>query len=207
MAPSFCTHCGHALRRQWLDAEQRERLVCSACGGIHYQNPRILVAGIVEHDGRLLMCKRAVPPSVGGWTPPAGFMELDETLEEAAAREIREETGVVVEPAALDLHMLSSIPWTGEVYVSFRAKVTSPVLSPGPESLDARFFAEDEIPWGELAFKETAGYLKIYLRDRARGAHGVHVTHINASGGYRRHYSIDKVADVFEADLATSRPR
>ena len=133
-------------------------------------------------------------------------MELDETLEDAIIRETREETGVIIEPEHLDLYMVSSVPWMGQVYIGFRAQVSSPTIVPGPESQEARFFAYDEIPWGELAFPETAGYLEIRAREHVEGSTGIHITRIEASGGYRRAYRIAEIHDVFKESVPTSRP-
>ncbi|HKY90007.1 MAG TPA: NUDIX hydrolase [Nevskiaceae bacterium] len=203
----FCSACGAPVIRRLVEADARERDVCSACGAIHYQNPRILVTCIVEHQGRILLCQRAQAPAIGRWTTPAGFMEIGESLQQAAVRETHEECGVVLDENALDLHMVSSIPWMGEVYVCFTARAPSADVAAGPESQDVRYFDEHDIPWDELAFVETRGYLQIYLSERARHHHTIHVTNVDARGGRRRAYHVAGVSDVFEADPASSRPR
>jgi ADP-ribose pyrophosphatase YjhB (NUDIX family) len=200
-----CTRCGSLLINQWIAADSRDRLVCSACEYIHYQNPRVLVSCLVEWKGSILLCKRARAPADGRWTPPAGFMEMGETLEQAAVRETREETGIELDASALDLHIVSSVPWMGEVYVGFRATVFDPQIRIGPESIDARFFEEKEIPWENLAFKETTGYLQLFFRDRFRGHRAIHVTRIDETGGYRREYRVASQSDVFQASVPTSR--
>jgi ADP-ribose pyrophosphatase YjhB (NUDIX family) len=203
--PRHCYRCGAYLVDQWVAADNRRRLACSACGHIHYENPRVLVSCLVECEGSVLLCKRAHAPAGGRWTPPAGFLEMGESLEQAAVRETREETGIELDPASLDLHMVSSVPWMGEVYVGFRATVVDPQIRIGPESAEVRFFREFEIPWETLAFKETIGYLQLFFRDRLRERRAIHLTHIDATGGYRREYRISSHADVFQADVATSR--
>jgi ADP-ribose pyrophosphatase YjhB (NUDIX family) len=132
-------------------------------------------------------------------------MEMGETLEQAAIRETREETGVVVDPANLDLHIVSSVPWMSEVYVGFQARVSEPQIRIGPESIDVRFFDEREIPWDTLAFKETGGYLQLFLRERQRSRRAIHITRIDATGGYRREYRVSGHADIFQGDVPTSR--
>jgi ADP-ribose pyrophosphatase YjhB (NUDIX family) len=191
----------------WIEADARDRLICTRCNAIQYQNPRILVTTLIEFEDRLLMCQRRDPPSAGLWTPPAGFMEQGETLEEAAARETLEETGVLVSVDRLHLYMVSNVSWMSEVYVGFRARVDAPEVSIGPECTDVRFMAENEIPYAALAFRETEGFLRLYFSERRRGAFAVHLTRIDASGGYRRSYAIETVRDIFEADAPTSRPR
>ena len=130
---------------------------------------------------------------------------MGETLEQAAVRETREETGIEVDPAKLDLHIVSSVPWMSEVYVGFRAMVFDPQIRIGPESSEARFFDENEIPWDELAFKETVGYLQLFFRDRLRGRGAIHITRIDETGGHRREYRVTSHSDIFQANVPTSR--
>ncbi len=205
-SPLFCASCGGKLAATWIDADSRQRLACTICRTVHYENTRILVTCLVEHEGRLLMCQRRDDPGRGFWTPPAGFMEQRETLEEAAVREVKEETGVTVDPTRLDLYMISNVPWMSEVYVGFRAFAEAPDITIGPECTDARFIAEADIPWEQLAFAETSGLLRLFFHERNVGAFSIHLTRIDASGGHRRAYAINGSRDVFEPNTPTSRP-
>jgi 8-oxo-dGTP pyrophosphatase MutT (NUDIX family) len=93
----FCPACGNRLETQYVEEEGRERPVCVVCGRIHYRNP-VVVAGLLPLvDGRLWMLRRAIEPRYGFWTFPAGYMELGETVEQAAIRETREELNLDVE--------------------------------------------------------------------------------------------------------------
>jgi ADP-ribose pyrophosphatase YjhB (NUDIX family) len=132
-------------------------------------------------------------------------MEMGESLEQAAVRETREETGIELDPSALDLHIVSSVPWMGEVYVGFRATVVDPQVRIGAESIEVRFFEENAIPWETLAFKETVGYLQLFFRDRLRRRSAIHITHIDETGGHRREYRIAGRSDIFQANVPTSR--
>jgi ADP-ribose pyrophosphatase YjhB (NUDIX family) len=93
-APRFCHQCGGPLRERLVDGEDRPRLVCDQCGFIHYVNPKIVVGAIPERAGRVLLMRRGIEPRFGTWTFPGGFMEIDETAEEAALRETEEEVGL-----------------------------------------------------------------------------------------------------------------
>jgi ADP-ribose pyrophosphatase YjhB (NUDIX family) len=136
--------------RRIPEGEDRERLTCAECGFIAYENPKIVTGSVVEVEGRILLCRRAIEPRRGFWTIPAGYMELGETVEEAARREAMEEACADI---ALDgVLALYSIARIGQVQVLFRARLATPGFAPGPESLDVRLFAWDEIPWEELAF-------------------------------------------------------
>jgi ADP-ribose pyrophosphatase YjhB (NUDIX family) len=136
--------------RRIPEGEDRERLTCADCGFVAYENPKIVTGSVVEVDGRILLCRRAIEPRRGFWTIPAGYMELGETVEEGARREAREEACADI---ALDgVLALYSIARIGQVQVMFRARLASPGFAAGPESLEVRLFAWDEIPWEDLAF-------------------------------------------------------
>ena len=161
--PHFCNQCGSALRLQHVAEEQRQRLVCQACGLIHYLNPRLVAAVIPERDGdegdrRALLMRRALEPRRGYWTPPGGFVELGESTEEAALRESEEEVGLPLELAGL-LGVYSR-PAAGVVVVVYRARALREEPRPGPEALEARWFAPEAIPWDDLAFESTVRALR-----------------------------------------------
>ena len=140
----------HFIRRI-PDGDNRERLVCGDCGFIAYSNPKIVVGSVVEgDDGRVLLCRRAIEPRSGFWTLPAGYMEERETTEAGAAREAEEEAGAII---AIDgLLAVYNIPRISQVQLIYRARLARPDFAAGPESLEVRLFAWDEIPWDDLAF-------------------------------------------------------
>jgi ADP-ribose pyrophosphatase YjhB (NUDIX family) len=186
----FCCCCGGPLEQRWLDAEQRHRLACARCGYVHYRNPHVLVAAMITHGDRILMCRRAHEPAAGLWSTPTGFVEEHETLEQATVRELYEETGVRVDPDTLILHTIANLPFISEVYVTFRATVDHTDLHCGHECLDVRFFEPDEIPWDSLAYGAMIGYLKLFLREMASNQFGVHVGHVDLQGKSRRTYEL-----------------
>jgi ADP-ribose pyrophosphatase YjhB (NUDIX family) len=168
-----CRNCGAAVvYRLPDDGDTRQRAVCPACDTIHYENP-LNVVGTVPHWGdKVLLCKRNIEPRWGKWTLPAGFMELGETTLEGAARETHEEAGAQIEMEGL-LTVLS-VPRVGQVHLFYRARLLSDVFDPGHETIEARLFGEDEIPWEEIAFRTVKETLERYFADRARGHFGVH---------------------------------
>jgi ADP-ribose pyrophosphatase YjhB (NUDIX family) len=132
------------------DGDNRTRLVCPDCGYVEYTNPKIVVGAVCTWDDRVLLCRRAIVPSMGLWTIPAGFMETGETTAEGAAREVWEEARARV---TIDgLIGLYEIPHIAQVNVIYRAPMSSPEHAPGEESEDVRLFRWEEIPWDELAF-------------------------------------------------------
>lgn len=137
---------------QWQvpDGDERERLVCSDCGFIHYDNPKIVVGSVAVWEDKVLLCRRAIPPRIGYWTLPAGYMELHERTEAGAAREAWEEARAHIE--VHDLFALYNIPRINQVHLFYRATLKSPDIEPGPESTEVRLFGWDELPEAEFAF-------------------------------------------------------
>jgi ADP-ribose pyrophosphatase YjhB (NUDIX family) len=153
--------------RRIPEGDQRERLVCADCGHIAYENPKIVVGAVVVDDGAVLLCRRAIPPRHGFWTLPAGYLELGETLEEGAAREIFEEAQAQV---AFDgILGIFSISRIGQVHVIFRARfapdAASPRFAAGAESLEVALFAWQDIPWDHLAFPSVRWALDAWRRN------------------------------------------
>jgi ADP-ribose pyrophosphatase YjhB (NUDIX family) len=191
----FCPKCGGELCLRPVAGDSHDRQVCGRCSAVHYQNPRILVTGMVTCGARLLLCRRAQEPALGLWTPPAGFMELGETLEQAAARETREESGVSIDPEQLVLYSVTNLPDISEVYVSFRATLAEEHCAAGPECLEARFFSEAAIPWASLAYPEMAGYLRTFFRELGAGESWIHLSRADQSRRTRRGYRVIAVEE------------
>ena len=164
----YCKQCGTAVvYRLPDDGDTKERAVCPACNTVHYENP-LNVVGTVPHWGdKVLLCKRNIEPRWGKWTLPAGFMELNETTAEGAARETDEEAGAQIE--LQDLYCLMNVVKVGQVHLFYRAKLLSTTFNPGPESLDVQLFHEHEIPWDELAFRTVRETLLRFFEDRRLG--------------------------------------
>lgn len=173
----FCRACAAAVEHRVPDdGDTRVRAVCPACGTIHYENPLNVVGTVPVWGERVLLCRRAIEPRRGLWTLPAGFMELGETTEQGALRETREEAGADV--ALEGLFTLLNVARVGQVHIYYRARLLSERLAPGPETLEARLFAEHEIPWDELAFRTVHETLRHYFDDRRRGCFAVHTGNI-----------------------------
>ena len=81
--------------------DTHERDVCNTCGFIAYENPKIVAGSVVRHEGKILLCKRAIEPRRGYWTIPAGYLELNETPENGAKREAMEEANAALELSEL----------------------------------------------------------------------------------------------------------
>ena len=163
----YCNLCGGDLVHRVPPDDNRKRHVCTRCGYVHYQNPRIIAGSIPEWQGQVLLCKRAIEPRLGLWTLPAGYMELGETTAQAALRETLEEANARVEVS--ELYTVISLPHVDQVYMMYRARLLDLEFSPGAETEQVQLFAPDQIPWDRLAFGTVRHTLEFYLQDQERG--------------------------------------
>lgn len=172
-----CKECGaKVVYRLPDDGDLKPRAVCTVCHTVHYENP-LNVVGTVPHWGdQVLLCKRNIEPRLGKWTLPAGFMELNETTAEGAARETHEEAGAQFEMQGL--FSLLNVARVGQVHLFYRARLLSDQFNPGTETMEAKLFTEAEIPWDEIAFRTVKETLEHYFADRRAGSYGIHVIDI-----------------------------
>jgi len=169
---NFCPLCAQPVALKIPDGDHLPRHVCTACGAIHYRNPRLVVGCVPEYEGKILLCRRAIEPRLGFWTLPAGFMENGESMQMAAARESMEEALARVEIGSLlaIVHVLRA----EQVHVMFRARLVNTDFGAGPESLEVELFDEADIPWSEIAFRSVDFALRRYLDDRRAGREDLH---------------------------------
>ncbi len=163
----FCSDCGNKVSHKVPDGDNLARFICNECDTIHYQNPKVVAGAVIEHQGKILMCKRAIEPRYGYWTVPAGFMENKETVMQAAVRETYEEALAVV--SKLDLYAVYNLPHVNQVYIMFHGKLDKPLFGSGAESLEVKLLGEQEIPWDDIAFRVVTMTLKRYFMDKKRG--------------------------------------
>jgi ADP-ribose pyrophosphatase YjhB (NUDIX family) len=164
---NFCSECGQKVTKQIPEGDNRLRDVCEHCDTIHYENPKVVAGSLPVSGDRVLLCKRAIEPRYGYWTLPAGFMENDETLTEAAARETQEEA--LAEVTDLELYTVISVPSVNQVHVLMRGELVDDKFAAGIESLEVKLFREDEIPWDDIAFRAVKMTLERYFEDRKTG--------------------------------------
>jgi ADP-ribose pyrophosphatase YjhB (NUDIX family) len=172
----FCSNCGASVDFRIPAGDSLPRHVCVECGEIHYQNPKLVVGAIPEWEDRILLCRRAIEPRHGYWTLPAGFMENRESTAQAAARETLEEACARIEVG--EMYTLFDIPHISQVHIIYRARLLDLDFRPGEESLEVALFSEEQIPWGEIAFRTIELTLRHYFADRQRGAWPFHRGHI-----------------------------
>jgi ADP-ribose pyrophosphatase YjhB (NUDIX family) len=162
---NYCSRCGAALELGPIAGEHRERLACPACGFIAYVNPRLVVTTIpIDDAGRVVLLRRGIEPGRGWWAQPGGFLEVDETVTEAAIRETFEETGLVVQPG--EIVGLYSRLEAAIVVLALEATVTGGEARLNPEALEIRAFEPNALPWDGIAFNTTHWALHDWLRVR-----------------------------------------
>jgi ADP-ribose pyrophosphatase YjhB (NUDIX family) len=132
------------------EGDDRERLICTDCGFVLYDNPKIVVGSVARWDDKILMCRRAIDPRRGFWTLPAGYLELNESTRAGAEREAWEEARAKI--AIESLLAIYDITRLSQVQLIYRARLVDENVSPGPESLEVALFGWDEIPWDDIAF-------------------------------------------------------
>ena len=171
-----CRACGTQVAYRVPSDDNRERAVCNDCGLVHYENPLNVVGTVPVWEDQVLLCKRNIEPRYGKWTLPAGFMEVGETTEAGALRETDEEAGARIEMQGL-FTLLNVVP-VAQVHFFYLARLLDTTFNPGPETIEARLFREDEVPWEQLAFRTVRETLHRYFEDRRRGRFEVHFADI-----------------------------
>ena len=160
---NYCSNCGSRVRSQVPEGDNRQRLVCETCHTIFYSNPKMVVGVIPMWDDKILLCRRAIEPSLGKWTLPAGYLENGETLEECAIRETEEEACARI--IDLNPYAAINIPHINQVYFMFRANLAVGTYAAGEESLEVKLVLPEDIPWSDLSFPSIEETLKMYCQD------------------------------------------
>jgi ADP-ribose pyrophosphatase YjhB (NUDIX family) len=158
----FCSRCGNRLTFGAVENEERDRLACPSCGFVSYVNPRLVVTTLpITESGEVMLIRRGIEPGLGMWAQPGGFLEIDETVHQAAIRETLEETGLQVEPGAI-LGLYSRLQ-AAIVVVAFEARIVGGTPTVTREALETRPFAADRIPWHEIAFETSVRALSDWV--------------------------------------------
>ncbi|MEI6728083.1 MAG: NUDIX domain-containing protein [bacterium] len=164
----FCPVCGSDKLEEIND----HLLICQACKFEWYQNPKPASNVILLNSkSEMLLGKRKYPPNSGLWGTIGGFVDLNETLEQAVCRETQEELGITIEPENLT-YFTSNIDrykfqdWEyftmGTLFTYRLSDSQISQIKPGDDVSGVEFFSVQNIPWSELAFESTIKCLKKY---------------------------------------------
>ena len=177
-ARRFCHTCGEPVEEQLLEDDHRPRLVCPN-GHVSWQNPRLVVNAIPVRAGQAFLARRAIEPGQGKWGIPGGFLEMGESAQEGARREVEEETELRIEVGRLV--GVYSRPPAGIVVIVFEADVVGGSPEAAAETSEVRAFGPDQIPWEELAFSTVESALRDWVASRP--GHGpVHEPQLYVTG-------------------------
>ncbi|MDE2939090.1 MAG: NUDIX hydrolase [Chloroflexota bacterium] len=159
----YCSSCAAALELR--ESSGALRPVCPSCGRVVYYDPKITAITIVSREGKVLLMRRAGEPQHGLWSVPGGYVDRGEVVEQAAAREVLEETGLEVEITGLV--GLYSEPGKPVIVAAFSGVEKGGRLAPGTESLEVGFFAPDDLP--PLAFPADSRILEAWAKGPSNG--------------------------------------
>jgi 8-oxo-dGTP diphosphatase len=157
---AYCRECGTALESRLAFGKMRS--VCPGCGYTHFEDPKVAVGVVVDLDGGILLGKRNHDPMMGWWSFPSGFVDAGEIPEEAAIREVEEETGIQVQ---LD-RMLGVYSKAGErvIFIAYAGHAVGGRLEAGEECTEVKTFPPDGLP--QLAFPNDGAILDAWHSGR-----------------------------------------
>ncbi len=140
------------------------RPVCSRCGHVLFYDPKVVAAGLVALEGKLLLVRRATEPGLGLWSLPGGYVDRGEVVEEALVREFREETALEVQVTRL-LGLFSE-PGHPVILAAYQATIVKGKPQPGLEVSEVGFFPHDRLP--PLAFPRDTLVIRTWQELEAR---------------------------------------
>ncbi len=162
----FCPRCGGGLEHRLVKSHEPKRLVCQACSFIFYQDPKVVAGTVFMLNGGIVLLKRGVEPALGKWVFPGGYVDRGESVPDAAVRETKEESQLDVKLGPL--LNIDSYFRSPNVIVVYTAEVIGGELAAADESIEARIFTPNEVPWHDLAFDSTKDalndYIQLYLK-------------------------------------------
>ena len=148
----FCPLCSGYLKEKVVSPEQKKRLVCEDCSFIFYMNPIPAVAVLLQQEQQILLVKRKYEPKKGQWSLPAGFMEFNESAEQTAIRETKEETNIDIKITDLFGVFQGSYGCKISVLlIVFKADIIGGSLKAGDDAEEVCFFKLGMLP-KDIAF-------------------------------------------------------
>lgn len=163
----YCSNCASEVTFRAIEGDHLPRFVCDNCGEIHYQNPRVIVGCLPVWKGEIMLCRRGIQPQYGFWNIPGGFMENNETVEEGALREAKEEAGISANIKSL--LSVFTVPYINQVHIHFLVELTEPTWHLTTETTEIQFFNEANFPWAEIAFPSNIFTLKTFFANQKSG--------------------------------------
>ena len=154
----YCLRCGTRL----IESVQfgANRPTCPNCGWIHFADPKVAVAVLLEQEGRILLVRRANEPFKGAWTLPAGFVDAGEDPRRAAERECLEETGLRIRAGkVLDVIAGREHRRGADFVIVYSGEIVSGAVLPGDDADAVEWYDREHLP--PLAFRATSSVLDL----------------------------------------------
>lgn len=152
----YCPRCAGDLMIGLVSGEERDRLHCTSCALVLYDNPAPTACAVIEREGSVMLTRRGIEPHKGDWDLPGGYIEVGEYPEDALRRELLEETGLEIAIQAILGVFLDTYGdgGTDTLNICYEAHVTGGTESPASDVSEIRWFTADALP-ENLAFRNT----------------------------------------------------
>lgn len=148
----FCPLCGTSTKEK--EVYGKVRVACPNCNWVHFEDPKVAAAVLIQQNGAVLLARRIFNPNKGDWTLPAGFVDARENPEVAAIREAFEETGLEVKITRLREIISGREHVRGaDIVIVYEAEVIGGELQAGDDADEVAFFPLDKLP--PIAFQAT----------------------------------------------------
>lgn len=174
MRINFCSNCGNTMQFSVVEGDHLPRYNCIRCGFIAYQNPLVIVGCLPIWENKIMLCKRGIEPRLGFWNLPGGFMENNETIEQGAMREMKEETHADVK--IIGIQSIFSVPQVNQLHIHFLATLINLDHKLTHESIEIELFDENTTPWSDIAFASTDYSIKSYFSDLKNNTRNIHIS-------------------------------
>ena len=156
-----------------------------------YRNSIVLVASYVCLGDKILWIRRGIAPQIGKWAIPGGYMEQGETPEEAACRELREETHIEIAPDDMTLVSVSTLLHMAQTHLVFRCHLDSiPASRTTEEAIELAWFTESELDWSEVAFPSVEPQVRQMYDWLETGRYGIRIGFVDQQGSHYKHYEL-----------------
>lgn len=198
-AKTYCSVCSGKLTQRQEGDTLRD--YCPACDLFFYENPLPVASAIVVNNRQVLLVKRKNDPYRGMWCLPSGFAEVGESIESAALRELREETGIA--GRIIDFVCADSIYndlYGDLIFITYEIEWIKNELAAGDDAEEVRFFPLEEIP--RLAFESNTKAVNRYIFSKAEYWSIVDSFNLSVGqesrSGVRGDYLSNKLIDIIE---------
>lgn len=140
----FCPSCGKLLEKKKID--NKNRLICSACGFVFWNNPKPTTSIILPQEGKVLLLKRSQEPYKDYWVLPGGYVEYDEDPVITIVREVKEETNLnITVLRVVAVYLIDTDPRGNSVDIVYEGKIISGEIALKEHS-SFQFFSQTELP-------------------------------------------------------------